>query len=165
MADKIARNDPLAMGSRDETYLGFDYGELNIGVAVGQRVTGTATGLETIRVVSAAAKWDAITRLVQTWRPNAFVVGLSHQLDGSENPITQPTLRFCRQLEGRFRLPAYTIDEMLSTVESKHVFYQERVKRSVEFVDHKDRISAQVILQTWLNHGLQKEIYECRKPT
>jgi putative Holliday junction resolvase len=153
MADSSLRTDPLRTLPKEKTYLGFDFGELNIGVAVGQRITGTATGLETIRVFSNAAKWQAITRLVETWRPNAFVVGLSYQLDGSENPITQPTLRFCRQLEGRYRLPVYTMDEMLSTVESRHVFYQDRQKRSAEFVDFKDTISAQLILQTWLRHA------------
>lgn len=144
--------DPMASSTRSETYLGFDYGELKIGVAVGQRITGTATGLETIRVSSKVAKWRAIARLVETWRPSAFVVGLSHQLDGSENPITQPTLRFCRQLEGRFGLPVFTMDEMLSTVESRHVFFQGRPKRSSDFMDFKDTISAQLILQTWLRH-------------
>nr|WP_097990843.1 Holliday junction resolvase RuvX [Methyloterricola oryzae] len=142
--------DPMVSSARSETYLGFDYGELKIGVAVGQRISGTATGLETIKVTSNASKWDAISRLVEAWRPSAFVVGLSHQLDGSENPITQPTLRFCRQLEGRFGLPVFTMDEMLSTIESRHVFYQERPKRSAKFMDSKDTISAQLILQTWL---------------
>ena len=153
MDDSCLRDDPVRTVAKTETYLGFDYGELNIGVAVGQRITGTATGLETIRVFSKAAKWQAITRLVETWRPSAFVVGLSHQLDGSENPITRPTLRFCRQLEGRFGRPVFTMDEMLSTVESRHVFYQDRPKRSAEFVDFKDTISAQLILQTWLRHA------------
>lgn len=148
---------PVKTGCRDETFLGFDYGDKKIGVAVGQRVTCTATGLETIRVVNQSAKWDAITRLVETWRPSAFVVGLSYQLDGSENPITQPILRFCRQLEGRYRLPVHTMDEMLSTMESKSVFYASRGKRSTAFGEVKDRIAAQLILQTWLRHVAQQD--------
>jgi len=149
--------EPLKTISKDDTFLGFDYGDKNIGVAVGQRVTCTATGLETIRVSSNEAKWAAITRLVQTWRPSGFVVGLSYQLDGSENPITQPILRFCRQLEWRYRIPVYTMDEMLSTVESKHLFYEHRSKRSTGFGEVKDIIAAQLILQTWLRHIEQKD--------
>jgi len=140
--------------AQDGAYIGFDFGEKNIGVAVGQRITATATRLETIRVVSNAAKWDAITRLVNEWRPVAFVVGLAYQLDGSENPITQPTLRFCRQLEGRYRLPVYTMDETLSTMESKEIFYQSRTRRSEKFIDFKDEFAAQLILQTWLRQPL-----------
>jgi putative Holliday junction resolvase len=150
MAEALMFGQPLNTISAHDTFLGFDYGDKNIGVAVGQRVTCTATGLETIRVSSKEAKWAAINRLVQTWRPRAFVVGLSYQPDGSENPITQPILRFCRQLEGRYRLPVYTMDEMLSTVESKRLFYEHRTKRSTGFGDVKDIIAAQLILQTWL---------------
>ena len=153
MADDRRHADPLQLGGQDETYLGFDYGEKNIGVAVGQRITGTATGIETIRVHSHVMKWQAIERLVETWRPNGFVVGLAYQPDGSENPITRPTLRFCRQLEGRFGLPVHTMDEQLSTMESRQIFYQNRNKRSDEFTDYKDSLAAQLILQTWLSHS------------
>lgn len=150
MVRPLMFGEPLRATSRDDTFLGFDYGDKNIGVAVGQRVTCTATGLETIRASRNEAKWSAINRLVQIWRPSAFVVGLSYQMDGSENPITQPILRFCRQLEGRYRLPVYTVDEMLSTVESKQLFYEHRSKRSTGFGEVKDIIAAQLILQTWL---------------
>jgi putative Holliday junction resolvase len=136
------------------TYLGFDFGDRNIGVAVGQRITATATRLETIRATSNAAKWDAINRLVNEWKPAAFVVGLAYQLDGSENPITQPTLRFCRQLEGRYHLPVHTMDETLSTMESKQIFYQSRTRCSDRFIDFKDEFAAQLILQSWLLQSL-----------
>jgi putative Holliday junction resolvase len=140
------------------TYLGFDYGERNIGVAVGQRVTGTASALETIRATSNEALWLAVGRLVQTWKPSAFVVGMPyHPEEGEENPIVQPILRFCRQLEERYRRPAYTFDETLSTKESREIFFRERSKRRVQFQDIKDELAAQLILQTWLNHTTPRE--------
>jgi putative Holliday junction resolvase len=139
------------------TYLGFDYGERNIGVAVGQRVTATATGLETIRATSHQALWNAVTRLVGIWQPSAFVVGLPYRPDGEENPIVQPILRFCRQLEERYQRPVYIMDETLSTKESQEIFYRERSKRSVQFADIKDELAAQLILQTWLKHTAQRE--------
>lgn len=70
--------DPVRQETNESTYLGFDFGEKNIGVAIGQRVTGTATALETIRVTSRKAVWDAVSRLVQTWRPSGFVVGFPY---------------------------------------------------------------------------------------
>jgi putative Holliday junction resolvase len=146
------RGDPAA-GQGSATYLGFDFGEKFIGVAVGQRITGTATGLETIRVTSGDAVWNAVARLVKTWQPAAFVVGMPyHPEEGQENPIVQPILRFCRQLEGRYHKPVYTMDETLSTKESQEIFYRERSKRSSRFVDVKDELAAQLILQTWLRH-------------
>jgi putative Holliday junction resolvase len=54
-----------------ETLLAFDYGEKHIGVAVGQTLTGTANPLETIRVTRTSPDWNAISRIVRTWRPNS----------------------------------------------------------------------------------------------
>lgn len=135
------------------TYLGFDYGERNTGVAVGQRITGTATALETIRSSNEDALWSAVARLVKTWQPSAFVVGMPyHPEEGEENPIVQPIRQFCRELEKRYQRPVYTFDETLSTKESQEIFYNKRSKRSVQFADIKDELAAQLILQTWLNH-------------
>lgn len=138
-------------------YLGFDYGDKHIGVAVGQRLTCTATGLETIPTLGKQARWEAISRLVDTWMPCGFVVGLAYQEDGSENPINPQILKFCRQLGGRYGLPVYTMDETLSTVESKSLFYQSRAKRSTGFGAVKDILAAQLILQTWLEHVAYQE--------
>jgi putative Holliday junction resolvase len=135
------------------TFLGFDVGHKHIGVAVGQTIACTAEGLESIPAAGAAqAKWDAVSRLVDTWRPQGFVVGLCRREDGEENPIAAQILRFCRQLEGRYRLPVYTMDETLSTAESKSLFYAGRAKRSRNFGAVKDILAAQLILQTWLEH-------------
>lgn len=135
------------------TYLGFDFGERNTGVAVGQRITGTATGLETIRSSSDEAFWGAITRLVNTWQPTAFVVGVPYPPEeGEENPIIRLIAIFCSHLEARFQRPVYTMDETLSTKESQSIFYDQRPRKSVQFTDIKDELAAQLILQTWLSH-------------
>ncbi len=124
---------------------------------MGQRLTCTATGLETIPTLGKQARWEAIARLVEAWRPCGFVVGLACQEDGRENPITPQILKFSRQLEGRYRLPVYTMDETLSTVESKSLFYQSRAKRTTGFATVRDILSAQLILQTWLEQVAHQE--------
>jgi putative Holliday junction resolvase len=144
--------------SNQATYLGFDYGNKHIGVAVGQRLTCTATGLETIPALRKQTVWDAINRLVETWKPQGFVVGLTYQEDGEENLINPYIRKFCRQLEGRYNLPVYLMDETLSTVESKSLFYQSRAKRSTGFGAIKDILAAQLILQTWLEHTAHQEL-------
>jgi putative Holliday junction resolvase len=132
------------------TYLGFDFGEKRIGVAVGQSVSGTAAPLRTIPSSPLAGRWQAISDLVEQWRPAALIVGLSYQQDGAENPITAKTLRFCRQLEDRYHLPVFTIDETLTTVASRSFFYARPRRKSVRFEQVKDEMAAQLILQTWL---------------
>ena len=42
------------------TFLGFDFGTRRIGVAVGQNLTGTAQGIDTINNSGAKGPWPAI---------------------------------------------------------------------------------------------------------
>ncbi|MFN5745731.1 MAG: Holliday junction resolvase RuvX [Methylococcaceae bacterium] len=137
------------------TYLGFDFGEKKTGVAVGQRITGTARGLDTIRNTSEQAFWLAVSKLVETWQPSAFVVGIpipSEPHKDPQNHIVPLIKAFCSELEQRYQRPVHTMDETLSTRESQTLFYNQRVRKSVQFADIKDELAAQLILQTWLSH-------------
>ena len=59
--------------------------------------------------------WDAIAGLIETWQPDALVVGLPLHADGSDAVISGAARRFMRQLEGRFRLPVFGMNERLSS--------------------------------------------------
>src|SRR5210317_2145775 len=98
-----------------KTLLGFDYGRKRIGVAVGQQVTQSATALTTVSARDGKPDWPAITRLIEEWKPDALVVGIPYHMDGSEQDMTRAAQRFCRQLEGRYRLPVHPADERLSS--------------------------------------------------
>ena len=134
------------MTERAETLLAFDYGEKHIGVAVGQTLTGTATALDTIRVTRSRPDWDAISRIVETWQPDALVVGLPLNMDGSEQAVTRRARRFGNQLLGRFRLPVHLVDERLTTREAR-----ERLAGEGRAGDEDHPVAAQVILEGWLN--------------
>ncbi len=141
------------------TYLGFDYGQKKTGVAVGQRITGTARGLQTLRSHSPEALWPGIQQLVRTWQPTAFVVGVPIPIveTPDKNPFISLIMRFCRDLQSRFERPVYVMDEALSTRESQSLFYSQRTRKSVAFTDIKDELAAQLILQTWLDHTAPRE--------
>lgn len=144
-------HDPLANQQSDDTYLGFDFGNKKIGVAIGQTTTGTASPLQTLRSPNQKIDWDAIARLIAEWRPAGLVVGLSKQADGSDNLITPRMQKFCRQLHGRFNLPVYQIDEALSTFEAKQLLFDELGVRAGKLWEVQDQLAAQLILQSWLN--------------
>lgn len=129
------------------TYLGFDYGTRRIGVAVGQDITRTATGLLTLQAVNDKPDWSAIAKLIDEWRPTALVIGLPLNMDDSENERTRQARRFCNQCHERFRLPVHTMDERLSTIEAQHILSaQSGSKRDRD----SDKLAAQLILQSWL---------------
>lgn len=129
----------------EHTLLGFDYGMRRIGVAVGQRLTRSASPLCTVRARDGKPDWAAITRLIEEWQPAALVVGIPYHMDGREQAMTQAAQRFCRQLQGRYRLPVHGADERLSS----WVVEQGMSAREQESADI-DALAAQVILQDWL---------------
>lgn len=133
------------------TYLGFDYGTYKIGVAVGQRITGTASPLETIRSEKKQVRWEAIDRLVETWCPDALIVGIACQPDGRDNPITPLMRKFCRQLKARYRLPVHQVDEHLTSFESRSILFDEVNLRAHKVQELNDQVAAKLILQTWLS--------------
>jgi putative Holliday junction resolvase len=143
--------DPLAVNLKTDTYLGFDFGDKKIGVAVGQLTTRTASPLQTLRSLHQTPQWDGISQLIAQWHPVGFVVGISKQQDGTDNPITPKMHRFCRQLEGRYRLPVYPVDETLSTFEAKQLLFDELHLRAGKLWHVQDQLAAQLILQSWLN--------------
>ncbi len=143
--------DPLSPNSSDDTYLGFDFGNKKIGVAVGQTTTGTASPLQTIRSINQQPDWRIISQLVEQWRPTGLVVGLSKQADGSDNPITPRIRKFCRQLDGRYHLPVYQIDEAYSTFEAKQLLFDDLNVKAGKLWAVQDQLAAQLILQSWLN--------------
>lgn len=144
------RKDPLARQSVD-TFLGFDFGTKKIGVAVGQLTTATASSLQTMRSLNQTPNWQAIEQLVTEWQPAGFVVGISRQLDGTDNPVTARMLKFCRQLNGRFNLPVHQQDETLTTFEAKQMLFDDVHVNATKLWAVQDELAAQLILQSWLN--------------
>jgi len=127
--------------------LGFDYGRKRIGVAIGQALTGTATPLTTIRCPHQRPDWQVITRLIETWHPDALVVGEPSAPRGVTHPIAQAARRFGNQLRGRYALPVYWIDERLSSHAAERAL-QDNGRRVDEAVDS---VAARIILETWLS--------------
>jgi putative holliday junction resolvase len=130
-----------------QTLLGFDFGTRRIGVAVGQHITGTATALTTLAAQDGQPDWAEIARLIDTWRPDALVIGLPLALDGGHSEVTRAAERFARRLHGRFRLPVHLHDERLSSHAAEH-WGEAGTRQDI------DAQAARIILQDWLDsHG------------
>ena len=147
----MPKPDPVLIGLQSQTYLGFDFGNKKIGLAVGQLETKTASPLETLRSFKQVPNWDKISQIIDIWQPIGLVVGVSRQADGSDNPITPRMIKFCRQLNGRYNLPVFQIDEALSTFEAKQMLYDDVQLSAGKLWAVQDQLAAQLILQSWLN--------------
>lgn len=136
------------MSSR--TLLGFDFGMKNIGVAVGQDLTRTANPLVALRAKDGIPDWDQIKTLLDEWRPAVLIVGLPLNMDGSEQEMTAAARRFGNRLNGRFNIPVEWQDERLTTYEALDQLGI-RSKMDSRQRSDVDKLSAQLILQSWLN--------------
>lgn len=100
------------------TFLAFDFGAKRTGVAVGNRLLGTATPQATIRAEATQARLDAAAERVKQWQPDALVVGVPFHPDGASHDNTARARKFGRQLAARVKLPVYEVDERYSTTEA-----------------------------------------------
>ena len=134
------------MTDETKTLIAFDFGEKRIGCAIGQTVTRTATPLETIPVRGTKPDWSAVDRIIDAWKPDALVVGLPLNMDGTGQWITARARRFASRLRERSGLPVHFADERLSTREAWTRLIESGSRR-----DGPDPVAAQVILEGWFS--------------
>ncbi len=129
--------------------LGFDYGTRQIGVAIGQPITGQARELCVLKARDGIPDWNQIEALVREWQPDALVVGLPLNMDGSPSPMSARAEKFARRLNGRLNLPVHTHDERLTTFEAKG----ERLRQG-QSGNYRERpvdaLAAALLLEGWL---------------
>ena len=132
------------------TILGFDFGMKNIGIAVGQELTHTANPLTAIKARDGIPDWEQIHKLLDEWKPQLLIVGLPLNMDGTEQDMTAAARRFGNRLHGRFNIPVEWQDERLTTYEALDQMGI-RSKMDTQQRSDVDQLSAQLILQSWLN--------------
>ena len=99
------------------TFMAFDFGEKRTGVAVGNRLLGTAQPQGSIHA-QGDARWQQISARIKEWQPDALVIGVPFHPDGAAHENTQRARKFGRQLHGRFGLQVFEVDERYSTTEA-----------------------------------------------
>lgn len=139
--------------SDDAVFIGLDYGTGKIGVAVGQLLTGTASIQSPIANQRLQIDWTKFKSLYAQWRPQAWVVGVPLQLDGSRSTVTRLARRFIELLQHQFPIPVYPADEQLTTQEAKRRIYRGCGGRG--FHNHSiDSVAAKLILEAWMQQVL-----------
>ena len=137
-----------------QIFLGIDYGRRYIGLAVGQTITCSARCLEVIPAQHGLASWSHIEKLLHEWSIEAIVVGLPLNMDGSTQEITLQTMAFVEWLQQQTKLPVYTVDERLTTVEAKQQLSTGKKHKLAS--QRVDSYAAKLILEAWFQeqkHG------------
>ena len=133
--------------STHKRLLGFDFGLKQIGVASGQTLTSSATGLTILKAVDGIPKWDQVEKILKEWQPDLVVVGLPLNMDDSESDLSNRARKFARRLQGRFAVEVEMVDERLTSREAKSIG-RDQGTQDLTKIDH---IAASLILQSWLD--------------
>ena len=129
--------------------MAFDFGTRKIGVAIGQELTGTAQPLAPLAAQNGIPDWGELERRIDEWKPDALVVGMPINMDGTTSEMSIRANKFRNRLHGRFHLPSYSMDERLSSREA-------RDKKDSGIARHGknlslDSLSATLILESWFS--------------
>lgn len=132
----------------NRTVIAFDFGTKNIGIAIGQELTGYARALASMKSKVDSPNWEKIGKALQEWEPELVVVGLPLNMDGSEQTITNLARKFSFNLHARFGIPTILHDERLSTIEARSSLFHYGGYSALN-KDSIDAASAVIILESW----------------
>lgn len=121
-----------------------------MGVAIGQSLTGTATPLMELKAKEGQPNWEQVAKLIDEWKPDAFLVGIPLNMDGSESEMSTRARKFGKRLHGRFGKPCHEVDERLSSFDARDQITQHS-GRAPASNRNIDSVAAALILETWFN--------------
>lgn len=141
---------PDAIPDKIRSVMGFDFGTQRIGIAIGQRITDSANALAPIKAKDGIPNWHQLEGIIKEWQPDAFVVGLPLNMDGTPSDMSKRAKKFAGRLEGRFHKPSYTHDERLTSYEAKGIIIESHGQQN--FGDYSaDGLAACLILEGWMS--------------
>ena len=130
--------------------IAFDFGVKSIGVAIGQKITETASPLSAIKAVDGIPSWDALDNVFKEWQPDCIVLGYPTNMDGTDQLITARAKKFGKRLYNRFKIPVHGHDERLTTVEAKERLFELGGYKKLS-KGKIDSVSAVLILESWFS--------------
>lgn len=142
------------MNNPPKILIGFDFGMKRIGVAIGQTVTQSARPLDTIQAKEGEPNWQAIDNLTKKWMPDAMVVGIPLNMDGTDQRMSQHARQFAQALRNRYLLPVHEMDERLTTKDAREQLFNQGGYKALQG-GQVDRVAAQLILQNWFAENLK----------
>ena len=127
--------------------MAFDFGTKNIGIAIGQEITKTASTFYSIHANDGLPDWVELDMIIREWKPNLFVVGDPLNMDGTRSKIQDSSDKFSTALNKRYDIGIEKTDERLSSREAKERL--ENIQMGIKDSRNKHSISAQIILEDW----------------
>ena len=143
--------------------LGLDYGTVRIGLAVTDPDRIIASPVETYSRRSEELDGQYLARIAKECRAMGLVVGLPLHADGQESDKSREARRFGAWLAQVCGLPMVLWDERFTTSLADDTLLATKVPYKKRR-EHRDRIAAQLMLQSYLDAGCPPESTEPAPP-
>ncbi len=133
--------------------IAFDFGMKNIGVAIGQFYTKTASPIISLNAKKGVPNWMDIKKIIDIWLIKKAVIGYPYNLnnDGKYKLITYYIDKFAFCLMNKFNLKIFFSDERFTSCAARN-FMNSNLNFYNSFYSSYNihAISAVFILERWL---------------
>jgi putative Holliday junction resolvase len=130
-------------------YLAIDLGEKRTGLASGDSVLKLVQPLEVLSVPRGPVLLHELAKAVERHGPDAVVIGLPLNMDGTEGPAAREVRAFSQSIAARLNLPVHFQDERLSSFDAEQRMAQtgrtHKQKREL-----RDALAACAVLEDFL---------------
>ena len=131
-------------------FLGIDYGEKRVGLAISDPTRTIASALDTILFKSKKDLFQQLKERVVSEDIAGVVVGMSFGMKGQVTAQTETVQQFITELRGQLSIPVDSADERLSSVEAGRIL-QEQGHQPSRNKGMVDSTAAAIILQSYLD--------------
>jgi len=135
-------------------FLGLDIGDRRIGLAISDDLNLTAQGLDTISRKGIKKDVKKIKDIIKEKNIETLVVGMPFRTDNNTGQMKSQQGKkidiVIQQLRKQIDIPIVLQDERFTTKESERILAEANIKKE-QHKKIKDKISAQLILQTFLD--------------
>lgn len=130
-------------------YLGLDYGQARVGMALGDDETKVAVGKGILEGLTQNKLIEKIKAIVNLEKIERVIVGLPLNMSAESTAMTEEVKLFVEKLRSHLSIPVQTIDERLTSQMADNLL------RDVKGEKKQDQVAAQIILQSYLDQQSQ----------
>ncbi|MNQ92526.1 putative Holliday junction resolvase [compost metagenome] len=136
-------------------WMGLDYGDKTIGVALSDELGWTAQGLEVIRRNKPGEDMDRLIQIINEYGVSQIVVGLPKNMNNTIGPRGEIAIAFSEELKEKTSVPVHLWDERLTTVAATRTLLEADVSRKKR-KQVIDKMAAQLILQGYMDANMKR---------
>jgi putative Holliday junction resolvase len=134
-------------------FLAVDVGGKRTGLAAGDTLTRLAMPVGVLHVPKGPALMDALVKAVREHAPDAVVVGLPLNMDGTEGGSAKEARAFAAELQSRTGLAVHLQDERLTTFDADQRMARSGRTRG-EKKELRDALAAAALLEDFLHRPI-----------